>query len=131
MKIKILAVIIGGVVIPLVALGVIAIHTKLTTATVKGWVKYNHKPLTGGTIVFIPESGRGEISAPISKDGAFLAEGLPLETAKVVILPRPRINRLARFEDAETTPISVHILKGSGIANKDTGGLAYLFEIPD
>src|SRR5689334_19611074 len=113
MKIKIFAVIFGGVAIPLIVLGLNFLLNK--TATVTGKMKCWGKPVPGGVITFIPENGRGEVSAAISPDGTYRAEGVPVGKAKVVIASRPRLIRLAIFERIETTTLSVPIQREGGV----------------
>jgi hypothetical protein len=73
----------GLALLPLLALFGIA-GCGPSTATVKGKVSYQNKPLKGGKIIFTSK-GKGDVVADIGKDGTYEAEKVPVGKVKVAI----------------------------------------------
>jgi hypothetical protein len=66
-------------------------------ATVTGTVTLEGKPVTGGTISFIPPAGN-TVTAAINPDGTYVAEGVPVGDALVAVHPP------AQDDDARNRP---------------------------
>jgi hypothetical protein len=56
-----------------------------STGTVTGKVRYNGKPLSSGSVSFLPESGRGSFGARIKEDGSYTIEKVPVGKVKIVV----------------------------------------------
>jgi hypothetical protein len=65
-------------------------------ATVTGTVTFDGKPVTGGTIGFIPADGR-PYQGDIQADGSYRVENVPLGECIVIINP-PAVDDSARFK---------------------------------
>ena len=56
-----------------------------STGTVTGKVRYNGKPLSHGSVSFLPESGKGAFVARIKEDGSYTIEKVPAGKVKIVV----------------------------------------------
>src|SRR3954471_22605789 len=56
-----------------------------STADVSGKVTYQTKPLKGGNITFISQSGKQSISTTINEDGSYKASKVPSGEVKICV----------------------------------------------
>jgi hypothetical protein len=92
------------------------------SGTVEGTVYWRDKPVTGGTVVFIPqEEGKRSVTATIGSDGKFKAEKVPKGSFKVAIdtsTARPSMPGAAGKwrppKDAPVTPQMEKMYGGQG-----------------
>jgi hypothetical protein len=54
-------------------------------STITGKVTYQDKPLTGGVVLFVSESGKGTGRSEIGTDGSYTIENMPTGQAKIAV----------------------------------------------
>jgi hypothetical protein len=69
----------------LLCVGLLAGGCGPSTGTVTGKVRYNGKPLSSGSVSFLPESGKGSFGARIKEDGSYTIEKVPAGKVKIVV----------------------------------------------
>src|SRR5437660_444840 len=74
---------------PLASLGVLFLLSLMagcsSPGTITGKVKYQGRPLTGGTVLFASTQGRGSQTARIGEDGSYTIEKMPPGPAKIAV----------------------------------------------
>src|SRR5260370_39065681 len=83
---------------------------------VTGKVVVKGKPLSEGTIAFVPEKGDA-ISGKIAADGTYKLSNVPAGRHTVVITNTKAVE--TSYADAKTSPLKVEVKKGANVADFD------------